>query len=109
MPSQPDLHYSCQPLIFELLPFPLDEGLSAPFQLSLERISEEDGFVFGQLLEQPVLFMLWRPNPMLRHILLAITFGRHFYLKPLFATWVTSQGQQLAAHQRALKDTPSHV
>ncbi|MCO7518057.1 hypothetical protein NJF44_25335 [Pseudomonas guariconensis] len=81
---------------------------------------------YGKRLPQPSDDLKHLPalprNQVLLHVLLAIAFGRHFYLNPLFATWVTSLdeqgsarqrcqvlGKQLTAHQRALKDTPSHV
>lgn len=60
-------------------------------------------------------------NQVLLHVVLAIAFGRYFYLNPLFSTWVALLEQpdtprerchvlaeQLTAHQRALKDVHTH-
>ncbi|WP_447740159.1 type VI secretion system Vgr family protein [Pseudomonas laurentiana] len=72
MPSQTDLRYSFQPLagadVFEVVSFELDEAISSPFQLKLELISFEGDVDFGQLLDQPVLFTLWRGERPLRHV-----------------------------------------
>ncbi|MBF8720370.1 type VI secretion system Vgr family protein [Pseudomonas guariconensis] len=72
MPSQSDLHFSFQPLVgsatFEVVSFTLDEGLSTPFELHLELVSTEDDVDFGQLLDQPVLFTLWRGRQAVRHV-----------------------------------------
>jgi len=64
MPSQSDLRFTFQPLVgqveFEVVSFELDEAISKPFQLSLELVSYQDDVDFGQLLDKPVLFTLWR-------------------------------------------------
>ncbi|WP_460415877.1 type VI secretion system Vgr family protein [Pseudomonas sp. microsymbiont 2] len=72
MPSQSDLRYTFQPLVgraaFEVVSFKLEEALSTPFQLHLELVSHQDDIDFGQLLDQPVLFTLWRGQHPLRHV-----------------------------------------
>ena len=72
MPSQSDLRFTFQPLVgqveFEVVSFELDEAISAPFQLSLELMSYQDDVDFGQLLDQPVLFTLWRGDQPLRYV-----------------------------------------
>jgi len=72
MPSQTDLHFTFQPLVgrseFEGVSFELDEAISTPFQLHLELISFEDDVDFGQLLDKPVLFTIWRGERPLRYV-----------------------------------------
>ncbi|MFY1032452.1 type VI secretion system Vgr family protein [Pseudomonas asiatica] len=72
MPSQSDLRFTFQPLAgqidFEVVSFELDEMISSPFQLKLELISFEDEVDFGQLLDQPVLFTIWRGERPLRYV-----------------------------------------
>ncbi|MDH0650186.1 contractile injection system protein, VgrG/Pvc8 family, partial [Pseudomonas sp. GD03867] len=72
MPRQSDLRFSFQPLVgraeFEVVSFKLEEALSTPFQLHLELVSHQDDIDFGQLLDQPVLFTLWRGQHPLRHV-----------------------------------------
>ncbi|MFV3292540.1 type VI secretion system Vgr family protein [Pseudomonas sp. NY11955] len=72
MPSQSDLRFTFQPLVggseFEVVSFELDEAISTPFQLKLELISFEDAVDFGQLLDKPVLFTIWRGEHPLRHV-----------------------------------------
>ncbi|MCE7761159.1 type VI secretion system tip protein VgrG [Pseudomonas putida] len=72
MPSQSDLRFTFQPLAgrseFEVVSFELDEAISAPFQLKLELISFEDDVDFGQLLDKPVLFTIWRGERPLRYV-----------------------------------------
>jgi len=72
MPSQTDLHFTFQPLVgrseFEVVSFELDEAISTPFQLHLELISFEDDVDFGQLLDKPVLFTIWRGKRPLRYV-----------------------------------------
>lgn len=72
MSSQTDLHFTFQPLAgrleFEVVSFELDEAISSPFQLKLELISFEDDVDFGQLLDKPVLFTLWRGERPLRYV-----------------------------------------
>jgi type VI secretion system secreted protein VgrG len=72
MPSQSDLRFTFQPLVgqieFEVVSFELDEAISAPFHLSLELMSYQDDVDFGQLLDQPVLFTLWRGDQPLRYV-----------------------------------------
>jgi len=72
MPSQTDLHFTFQPLVgrseFEVVSFELDEAISTPFQLHLELISFEDDVDFGQLLDKPVLFTIWRGERPLRYV-----------------------------------------
>ncbi|WJO35489.1 type VI secretion system Vgr family protein [Pseudomonas monteilii] len=48
--------------------FELDEAISTPFQLQLELISFEDDVDFGQLLDKPVLFTIWRGERPLRYV-----------------------------------------
>ena len=72
MPSQSDLRFTFQPLVgqveFEVVSFELDEAVSTPFQLSLELVSYQDDVDFGQLLDKPVLFTLWRGDRPLRYV-----------------------------------------
>ncbi|MNG85625.1 Phage-related baseplate assembly protein [compost metagenome] len=72
MPSQSDLRFTFQPLAgqidFEVVSFELDEVISSPFQLKLELISFEDEVDFGQLLDKPVLFTIWRGERPLRYV-----------------------------------------
>ncbi|WP_085618578.1 MULTISPECIES: type VI secretion system Vgr family protein [unclassified Pseudomonas] len=72
MPSQSDLRFTFQPLAgqidFEVVSFELDEMISSPFQLKLELISFEDEVDFGQLLDKPVLFTIWRGERPLRYV-----------------------------------------
>ena len=72
MPSQTDLRFTFQPLVgrseFEVVSFELDEAISTPFQLQLELISFEDDVDFGQLLDKPVLFTIWRGERPLRYV-----------------------------------------
>ena len=72
MPSQSDLRFTFQPLVgrseFEVVSFELDEAISMPFQLKLELISFEDDVDFGQLLDKPVLFTIWRGERPLRYV-----------------------------------------
>ena len=72
MPSQSDLRFTFQPLAgqsdFEVVSFELDETISSPFQLKLELISFEDQVDFGQLLDKPVLFTIWRGERPLRYV-----------------------------------------
>ncbi|BBU45282.1 hypothetical protein PPTS312_31970 [Pseudomonas putida] len=72
MPSQTDLRFTFQPLVgrseFEVVSFELDEAISTPFQLHLELISFEDDVDFGQLLDKPVLFTIWRGERPLRYV-----------------------------------------
>ncbi|MBA6109773.1 type VI secretion system tip protein VgrG [Pseudomonas asiatica] len=72
MPSQSDLRFTFQPLAgqidFEVVSFELDEMISSPFQLKLELSSFEDEVDFGQLLDQPVLFTIWRGERPLRYV-----------------------------------------
>ncbi|QJQ10593.1 type VI secretion system tip protein VgrG [Pseudomonas putida] len=72
MPSQSDLSFTFQPLVgrseFEVVSFELDEAISTPFQLKLELVSSEDDVDFGQLLDKPVLFTIWRGERPLRYV-----------------------------------------
>ncbi|WP_085663333.1 type VI secretion system Vgr family protein [Pseudomonas sp. B5(2017)] len=72
MPSQSDLRFTFQLLAgqidFEVVSFELDEMISSPFQLKLELISFEDEVDFGQLLDKPVLFTIWRGERPLRYV-----------------------------------------
>ncbi|PRN01745.1 type VI secretion protein VgrG [Pseudomonas sp. LLC-1] len=72
MPSQTDLRFTFQPLVgrseFEVVSFELDEAISTPFQLQLELISFEDDVDFGQLLDKPVLFTIWRGERPQRYV-----------------------------------------
>ena len=72
MPSQSDLRFTFQPLVgqmeFEVVSFELDEAISTPFQLNLELVSYQDDVDFGQLLDKPVLFTLWRGDRPLRYV-----------------------------------------
>ncbi|XBT41678.1 type VI secretion system tip protein TssI/VgrG [Pseudomonas viridiflava] len=72
MPSQSALHFTFQPLAgqheFEVVSFEFDEAISTPFQLKLELISFEDDVDFGQLLDKPVLFTIWRGERPLRYV-----------------------------------------
>jgi len=72
MSSQSDLRFTFQPLVgrseFEVVSFELDEAISTPFQLQLELISFEDAVDFGQLLDKPVLFTIWRGERPLRYV-----------------------------------------
>ncbi|WP_445672979.1 type VI secretion system Vgr family protein [Pseudomonas inefficax] len=72
MPSQSDLRYSFQPLVgnadFEVVSFELKEEISAPFTLELELISFEPDIDFGQLLDKPVLFTVWRGERPVRYV-----------------------------------------
>jgi type VI secretion system secreted protein VgrG len=72
MPSQSDLRFTFQPLVgrseFEVVSFELDEAISTPFQLKLELVSFEDDVNFGQLLDKPVLFTIWRGERPLRYV-----------------------------------------
>lgn len=72
MPSQPDLLYTFTPLSgtaeFEVVSFTLDEAVSTPFQLTLELVSFEHDVDFGQLLDKPVLFAIWREKRPVRYV-----------------------------------------
>jgi len=72
MPSQSDVRFTFQPLVgrseFEVVSFELDEAISMPFQLKLELVSFEDDVDFGQLLDKPVLFTIWRGERALRYV-----------------------------------------
>ena len=72
MPSQSDVRFTFQPLVgrseFEVVSFELDEAISTPFQLKLELVSFEDDVDFGQLLDKPVLFTIWRGERPLRYV-----------------------------------------
>ncbi len=80
---------------------------------------------YGKRLPQPADDLYPLPflsrNQVLLHVLLAIAFGRHFYLNPLFTPWVKSLEatdsprerrlglrRELAAHQQALKESSQH-
>ncbi|MCO7568323.1 type VI secretion system tip protein VgrG, partial [Pseudomonas sp. S 311-6] len=69
---QSDLRYSFQPLVgnalFEVVSFKLHEALSTPFTLHLELVSFDDDVAFGELLDKPVLFTLWRGERPLRYV-----------------------------------------
>ncbi len=66
------MRFTFQPLVgrseFEVVSFELDEAISTPFQLQLELISFEDDVDFGQLLDKPVLFTIWRGERPLRYV-----------------------------------------
>lgn len=51
-----------------MVSFELDEAISTPFQLKLELVSFEDDVDFGQLLDKPVLFTIWRGERPLRYV-----------------------------------------
>lgn len=72
MPSQSDLYYSFQPLVYqpalEVVSFTLKESISQNFKLELELISYEHDLDFGQLLDKPALFTISRANYPLRHV-----------------------------------------
>ncbi|MEB6589041.1 type VI secretion system tip protein VgrG [Pseudomonas asiatica] len=72
MPNQSDLRYTFQPLVgnadFEVVSFELKEEISAPFTLELELISFEPDIDFGQLLDKPVLFTVWRGERPVRYV-----------------------------------------
>ncbi|MCH7301398.1 type VI secretion system tip protein VgrG [Pseudomonas capeferrum] len=72
MPSQSDFYFTFQPLAgqseFEVVSFELNEAISTPYQLNLELISFDDGVDFGQLLDKPVLFTIWRGKRALRYV-----------------------------------------
>ncbi|RWU21639.1 type VI secretion system tip protein VgrG, partial [Pseudomonas alkylphenolica] len=72
MPSQSDLRYSFQPLVgkasFEVVSFSLKEAVSQPFALTLELVSYQSDIDFTQLLDQPVLFTIWRRERPLRYV-----------------------------------------
>lgn len=72
MYRQSDLRFSFQPLAgdheFEVVSFELDEAISAPFQLRLELISHEDDADFGNLLDKPALFTIWKGQRPLRFV-----------------------------------------
>ena len=72
MPSQSDLYYSFQPLVYrpalEVVSFTLKESISQNFKLELELISYEHDLDFGQLLDKPALFTISRANCPLRHV-----------------------------------------
>jgi len=80
---------------------------------------------YGKRLPQPSDDLYKLPplprSQVLVHVLLAIAFGRHFYLNPLFTPWVKLLeatdsprercrvlADQLAAHQQALKELSPH-
>ncbi|MBH3426285.1 hypothetical protein I5S59_00890 [Pseudomonas alkylphenolica] len=72
MPSQSELRYSFQPLVgkaaFEVVSFSLVEAVSQPFTLTLELVSYQSDIDFAQLLDQPVLFTVWRGERPLRYV-----------------------------------------
>ncbi|MGH8464174.1 MAG: type VI secretion system Vgr family protein, partial [Pseudomonas sp.] len=72
MPSQSDLRYSFQPLVgkasFEVVSFSLVEAVRQPFTLTLELVSYQSDIDFAQLLDQPVLFTVWRGERPLRYV-----------------------------------------
>ncbi|WP_339468438.1 type VI secretion system Vgr family protein [Pseudomonas capeferrum] len=72
MPSQSDFYFTFQPLAgqseFEVVSFELNEAISTPYQLNLELISFDDEVDFGQLLDKPVLFTIWRGERALRYV-----------------------------------------
>ena len=72
MPSQSDFYFTFQPLAgqseFEVVSFELNEAISTPYQLNLELISFDDEVDFGQLLDKPVLFTIWRGKRALRYV-----------------------------------------
>lgn len=72
MPSQSDLRYSFQPLVgkaeFEVVSFTLKEGISQPFTLELQLVSYENDIDFGQLLDKPVLFTIWKGERPVRYV-----------------------------------------
>ncbi|MCO7518088.1 type VI secretion system tip protein TssI/VgrG, partial [Pseudomonas putida] len=53
---------------FEVVSFKLHEALSTPFTLHLELVSFDDDVAFGELLDKPVLFTLWRGERPLRYV-----------------------------------------
>jgi len=72
MPSESDFYFIFQPLAgqseFEVVSFELNEAISTPYQLNLELISFDDEVDFGQLLDKPVLFTIWRGKRALRYV-----------------------------------------
>jgi type VI secretion system secreted protein VgrG len=71
MPRQSDLRFTFQPasgLAFEVIEFRLEEGLSEPFVLTLDLSSTDAAIDFGQLLDQPAVFTLWRGEEAVRHV-----------------------------------------
>ncbi len=55
MPRQSDLRYTFEPLRgdpFEVVSFPLEEGLSQPFKLELELVSHHPAIDFYRMLER---------------------------------------------------------
>ncbi|MBK4998187.1 type VI secretion system tip protein VgrG [Pseudomonas sp. S31] len=72
MPNQSDLRFTFQPLVgdslFEVVSFSLTEAVSTPFRLTLELVSFQTDVNFTHLLDQPVLFTLWRADRPVRYV-----------------------------------------
>jgi type VI secretion system secreted protein VgrG len=63
MPRQSNLRYIFEPAggeTFEVVEFNFTEGLSQPFVLDVELSSGNPAVDFGQILDQPALFTIWR-------------------------------------------------
>lgn len=72
MPSQSDLRYTFEPLVgnaeFEVVSFEHKEAISTPFTLELELVSFEPNIDFGQLLDKPVVFTIWKGKGPVRYV-----------------------------------------
>ncbi|WP_226478086.1 type VI secretion system tip protein VgrG [Pseudomonas sp. MWU16-30323] len=71
MARQSDLRYTFEPLrgdSFEVVSFSLAEGLSRPFKLELELVSQHPAIDFYRMLDLAALFTLWRGDTPVRYV-----------------------------------------
>ncbi|RQS58615.1 type VI secretion system tip protein VgrG, partial [Burkholderia sp. Bp8963] len=71
MPHQSDLRFTFQivgGMDFEVIEFTLDEALSETYRLELDLASSDRAVDFGQVLDRPALFTLWRGEQPVRYV-----------------------------------------
>jgi len=71
MPRQSDLRFTFEPLQgdpFDVVSFTLEEGLSQPFQLTLELASHNAAIDFNRVLDLAGLFTIWRGETAVRYV-----------------------------------------
>lgn len=71
MPRQSDLRFTFTPLQgdpFDVVSFTLEEGLSQPFQLTLELASHNAAIDFNRVLDLAGLFTIWRGETAVRYV-----------------------------------------
>ena len=72
MPRLSDMRFTFAPdsaaADFEVIEFTLDEALSSTYLLRVELSSFDPAVDFGELLDQPALFTIWRGETPVRHV-----------------------------------------